>query len=742
MNKNGYHLVFFICLFIACNHKGGENLKPPVEYVNPFIGTGGTGFGVGSTFPGATLPFGMVKLSPDTTNQGIQPGFWHCAGYWYEDPEIRGFSHTHFSGTGVPDYGNVRFMPVIGINNEKTQEANYRTGYSHENESAEPGYYSVLLDSGVLVELTATTRAGFTRLTFPETTEAYVLFDISASIEKNTTEDSYVEIIPESREIQGWIQHRGPMTGSGFKIFFSGVFNREFNKFGTWNNNTLNPSVKIQQGDSIGAYTGFVSDGIEPVLLKVGISYVSVEQARLNRETEIPHWDFDLVRTEAKEVWNQYLSIIEVEGGTEDERTMFYTALYHTMMMPTVFTDVNGIYVGFDKQPHMAEGFTYYTDMSLWDTYRNLHSLFVLILPDRQRDMIISLLKMGELNGNVIPKWPAASGDSGSMVGSSADIVIADSFIKGITDFDTGLAFSMMDYTANNPGTTRGGVLDCLQFQYCPADKMGGSVSLTLEYAYDDFAIAMFAKALGKENEYSQYFNRSRYYKNIFDASTKFMRAKKSDGTWVTPFEPTKFAEEYVEGNAWHYTFFVPFDVPGLISLFGSQEEFVAKLNEFFENSTLTYTPDLPENFAPDLYYWHGNEPDIHSAYLFNFAQRQDLTQYWVRKIMQEKYSSDPAGLAGNDDGGTLSAWYVFSALGFYPVPATDIYLTGSPIFKRATIHRASGDIKIIAEDASQANIYVRSVTVNGKDITSNGYFTHDEIINGGVLKFRMSSSP
>ncbi len=744
MHQKLYYPLFALLLLLSCRGKEEKPaLKPPVDYVNPFIGTGGIGFGVGSTFPGATMPFGMVKLSPDTTNKGLAPGFWHCAGYWYNDPEIRGFSHTHFSGTGVPDYGNVRFMPVIGLSDEKTKESAYRTSFSHENESAEPGYYSVSLDSGIRVELTATTRTGFTRFTFPQTNEAYILFDVPASIEKNTTEDAYVRIIPESNEVEGWIQHRGPMTGGGVRIYFSGIFNKSATSYGMWENNVLKPFLTSIQGKSMGAYFGFSSDGSDPILLKVGISYVSIENARLNRESEIGGWDFDAVRQSAREEWNKMLGLIEIEGGSEEERIIFYTALYHTMMMPTIFTDVDGRYAGFDGEPHKAEGFTYYTDMSLWDTYRNLHSLFVLILPERQRDMIISLLKMGKLNGNVIPKWPAATGDSGSMVGSSADIVIADSFIKGITDFDTELAFYMMDYAANNEPGTRGGVRDCIKYHYCPADKMGGSVSLTLEYAYDDFAIANFAKALGKNEEYQKYYERSLYYKNIFDPSTNFMRAKKSDGTFVEPFEPTKFAEEYVEGNAWHYTFFVPFDVSGLISLFPDTETFVNKLNEFFENSSLVYPPpDLPENFAPDLYYWHGNEPDIHSAYLFNFAGRPDLTQFWVRKIMREKYSNDPAGLAGNDDGGTLSAWYIFSALGFYPIVATDAYLIGSPVFTKAVIHMKEGDLTIIAEGTSDNNIYVRSVNLNGTQITDKMQFSHSDIARGGTLKFRMGSAP
>jgi predicted alpha-1,2-mannosidase len=744
IKKFSFVLFGLILVFHCSSRKEKEQQKPPADYVNPFIGTGGDGFGIGATFPGASMPFGMVKLSPDTTNRGLAPPFWHCAGYWYNDPEIRGFSHTHFSGTGVPDYGNVRFMPVIGISDAHTLESNYRSTFSHNNEFSEPGYYSVLLDKwNTLVELTATARTGFTRFTFPQTNEAYVLFDVPTSIEKNTTDDAYVELVPEKNEVNGWIQHRGPMTGSGFKIYFSGIFNKNFLSYGVWENNVLKPSQLSTEGRSMGAYFGFASDGVEPVLLKVGISYVSVENARLNRETEIAGWDFDAVRQNAKNEWNRVLGLIEVEGGTEELKTIFYTALYHTMMMPTIFTDVDGRYVGFDKAPHYADGFTYYTDMSLWDTYRNLHSLFVLILPERQRDMIISLIKMGELNGNVIPRWPAATGDSGSMVGSSADIVIADSYIKGITDFDAEKAFQLMDYAANNEPGTRGGVLDCINFKYCPADRMGGSVSLTLEYAYDDFAISQFAKALGKDAESDNYKLRLKYWRNIFDTDTKFMRAKKTDGTWVEPFDPLRFADEYVEGNAWQYTFFVPFDAEALISLFGSNDEFVSKLNEFFENSTLVYPdPDLPENFVPDLYYWHGNEPDIHSAYLFNFAGRPDLTQYWTRKIIKEKYSNDPAGLAGNDDGGTLSAWYVFSALGFYPIPATDTYIIGSPVFSRAVIHMKTGDLTIIAENAGEQNIYVRSVKLNNADITERMQFNHSEIAGGGEIKFKMADKP
>ncbi len=466
--------------FLACGDKNGErtDIVPLINYVNPFIGTGGLGYGVGSTFPGPAVPFGMVKLSPDTSNQGSRPGFAHCGGYWYQDPEIRGFTHTHFSGTGAPDYGNILLMPTLGIGAQKILEEGYRSPYSHDTEVASPGYYAVTLNNySIRAELTATEHAGYHRYTFPESDEAYILIDVSASIVENASQRAYVKITPQESEVVGWVDYMGGLSArsGGFRLYFSARFSRPFSSSGVWSDGTIYPEENIKESKNVGAYAGYVVQDNEPIEVKVGISYISIEQARLNLEGEIPDWDFEGIRQRAEDAWREALGSIEVCGGDEDERMIFATAMYHSMMMPTLFTEVNGQYRGFDDYVHSAEGFRYYSDFSLWDTFRTLHPLLVLIEPERQRDMVISLLKMKE-QGGWIPKWPVALGYSNCMIGTSADIMIADTYLKGIQDFDVEKAYAGMRETAmaptppGSPYGGRGGISYYIDLGYLPSD--------------------------------------------------------------------------------------------------------------------------------------------------------------------------------------------------------------------------------------------------------------------------------
>jgi predicted alpha-1,2-mannosidase len=710
-----------------------------ISYVNPIIGTGGLGFGVGSALPGAAMPFGMVKVSPDSSNEYGSPPALHCSGYYYDDTFIDGFSQVHMHGTGVPDYGLILLMPTVSMNQDKITEKGYRSLFDHAAEFASPGYYSVILkDYDIKVELTAKEHSSYHRYTFHETDEAYIILDVSHTIGTGKCTDASVKI--KGNEVSGFMFNQGQF-GAGFPVYFYSYFSSAPEAYGTWNGLKMNDNSAEQTGADIGAYLKFKVKEGESVEVRVGISYISIEQAKLNIDSEIKEWGFEKTRAEAENAWEKELSMIEIEGGTEAERIIFYTSMYHVFQMPTLFTDVNGKYIGMDKQVHDAKGFTYYTDFSLWDTFRTEHPFFIMIQPQRQRDMVVSMIKMYE-EGGCMPKWPLATAETNSMIGSHADSVIADSYIKGIKDFDTEKAFEGMSVFASGPSPSgsncegRPGIAEYLEHKYVPADNFSGSTSVTLEYAYDDFCIAEFAKKLNKFESASQFEISSKYYKNVYNPETGFFQGRHADGKWVENFSADYFSDDYVEGNAWQYFWFVPHDVKGLSELVGGSDKLIAKLDTFFALSEKE-----PDTFLPDVYYWHGNEPDIHAVYMFMEAGNPSLGQKWVRWIMKSKYGTGPDGLDGNDDCGTLSSWYIFSAVGFYPVPCRDVYFIGSPLFKRTTIHLPGGkDFIVEAENTSEKNIYVKSAKLKGKEL-KNLWFTHEDLLNGGILELEMSDN-
>jgi len=738
---NGAIVLTVLSLLAGCRGRTEAMLplREPFSSVNPFIGTGGIGYGVGAQLPGALVPFGMVKLSPDTSIGGGHIVFDHNSGYYYHDTDIRGFSHTHFVGTGGgDDYGNIRVMPIVadgGIGDDRIVESGYRSGFRHETEEASPGYYAVTLDRhDIRAELTATEHAGCHRYTFPKTDWAYVLIDVSEANEDNTSKDSWVEVLPETREVIGWVDYQGGMPGR-FKLYFSAKFQKSFDSSGVWSDGAIVGGT-FTTAVRTGAFVRFKVAESEPVELAVGISYISVEQAQLNRDTEVSSLDFDGVRGKAEEAWREALGKIEVEGGTDEEAEIFYTAMYHLGMMPTLFSEVGGVYMGFDGKVHIAEGFRFYSDQSLWDTFRTYHPLMILLDPERQRDFVKSLIAMAEQIGYV-PRWPAAQNESGSMIGTPADIVIAETYLKGIRGFDVEKAYQHLTQSAYSPYNRRKGFSDYVSLGYVPGD-----VSNTVEPAHEDWALANLAHELGKDEDEAIFRARSLNYKNLWDPSVRYLRARESDGSWVAPFNPADWSEPYCEGDAIQWTWYAPQDPQGLIELFGGAGPFLERLEEFFGKSTLVGNESAEiSNFDPDTFYWHGNEPDIHAAYLFNEAGRPDRTQYWARKIMEKKYTTGPEGIAGNDDGGTLSAWYIFSALGFYPIAGGDRYWVGSPIFRRAVVHMEGGDLVVRIHGVSPGVRYIRSVTLNGKPLTQP-WFYHSEIARGGSLDFVMSDQP
>jgi len=724
------------------------------KYVNTFIGTGGYPWVCGHNFPGAAQPFGVMRLSPDTDGFiGDLTGekALNTSGYYYGDNRIIGFSHTRLSGTGATDGGHFRIIPGAG---GKTAQNYFRRKYisfSHSDEKAFPGYYAVKLhDPDVLSEFTATMRTGIHRYTFNENDQPCFLIDVCSALGDRKTIEGSVKIIPEAMEVEGAVRAFGTFGGryGGEKIYFVARLNKPFKEYSTWKDGVIAENRKENTGDNVGAVLMLekTSESLT-VEIRLSVSHVSIDNARQNLDAETRDKSFEDVLEEAKQAWEEKLSLIKIKSATSEQFTIFYTAMYRSFLMPTLFEDVNGDYVGFDKQVHNDSIGHYYTDLSLWDTYRTLHPLYTLIARDEQQDMVRSLVSMKKQGGG-LPRWPSGYGYTGSMLGSPADMVIAETWLKGIRDFDVESAYEGMKAIAlghvlkGSQYSGRRGIEGYLEYEYCPSDLMDKAVSKTLEYAWADQSIANLAKALGKEEDVRLFESHAQYYRNTWNPETKYFQPRNTK-QFFEPFKPLlltyldweeKYTDDYVEGSALQWRWCVPQDPKGLIELFGGREYFVKELNDFFAKSD----PDKG-TFSPGSYYWHGNEPDMHAAYLFNEAGRPDLTQKWVRWILDNKYGTDPGGLDGNDDGATLSAWYILSAMGFYPIAGSDIYQLGAPLFEHAMMDMGNSKLEIIAENYSPENIYVQKIWLNDT-LIDRTWIRHSEIARGGVLKFEMAA--
>ena len=722
---SGKLLICVTFFFIIAHFATGQEVTPLINYVDPMIGTGGHGH----TFPGASMPFGMVQLSPDTRLEG-----WDgCSGFYGSDTVVYGFSHTHLSGTGCSDYGDILFMPVTG----EVSLANY--GYRSsihtdiKREHAFPGFYHVWLDRyRISVDLTASLRAGFQRYTFPSTEKPSVIIDLR---HRDKVLESSLRVV-SSMEIEG--MRVSEAWADKQTLYFVARFSRPFN---TCYVNTLKGFAKdgIEiLGDSLIARLNFSAGGDTQLLIKVGISAVSIDGARRNLDTEIPDWDFDAVRKKAENEWIKELGKVEVAGGTIQQKKVFYTALYHSFLCPNLYSDVDGRYRGRDLKIHTASGFNYYTVFSLWDTYRAAHPLYALVQPQRDNDFIRTFLKQYE-EGGLLPVWELSANETNCMIGYHAVPVITDAWVKGIRNFDATVALAAMKHSAEQD--TRG-----LNFYkskgYIPGDKEGESVSKTLEYSYDDWCISQFAKSLGKTEDYNTYIRRAQYYRNIFDPSTGFMRAKMNE-TWASPFDPSEVNFNFTEANSWQYSFGVPQDISGLIKLQGGSVKFSEKLDVMFSADTKTTGREQSDISGMIGQYAHGNEPSHHMAYLYDYAGQPWKTQELVHKICSELYSDERDGLCGNEDCGQMSSWFVFSAMGFYPVtPGSVNYAIGTPFFPEVRIKTASGKIfTITARNLNAKNIYIQSATLNGK-IYGKCYITHADLLSGGVLNFVMGPAP
>ncbi len=722
------NLTFYFCsflLFFFANNIIAQK-KNKAHFVNPFIGTGGHGH----TYPGATVPFGMVQLSPDTRIDGSWDG---CSGYHYSDSIIYGFSHTHLSGTGCSDYGDIALLPFTSYKNDDQDKKenfdyrNYAAHFSHKNEKASAGYYSVRMDNHIIAELTSTTRVGFHKYTFPENEEAKMVVQID---HRDKTLESEMTVVND-KCIEGF--RRSEAWAKDQHIYFVIQFSEPFSK-----------DIGIGKGNADGKETisnyqlDFGQLQGKSLLIKVGISNVSVEGARKNLQTELPHWDFDKVRKEAASLWNKELSKIEVSDKDNDKLTIFYTALYHTMTQPNIAMDVDGKYRGRDNNIHTAVGFTYYTVFSLWDTFRAAHPLYSIIDQQRTADFINTFLAQYEQGGR-LPVWELASNETDCMIGYHSVSVIADAIAKGIKGFDFEKAFEACKHSA---------MLDHLglsankSYGFISMDDEHESVSKTLEYAYDDWCIAQIADKLHKQDDYNYFMKRSQSWKNVFDTETGFMRPKKNGG-WLSPFDPREVNNNYTEGNSWQYSFFVPQDIEGLVNKMGGKQKFENKLDELFSTSNKTTGREQADITGLIGQYAHGNEPSHHMTYLYNFCNRPSKTQYRVHQILTNFYKNDPDGLIGNEDCGQMSAWYVLSALGMYQVtPGSDYFMLGSPAFSDASIHLENGKtFAIKADNLSPNNYYVSSAKMNANNLPSS-FISYTNLMGGKTLHFVMSDKP
>lgn len=713
---------------------------PRTQWVHPWIGTGGLGYGVGSTFPGPQRPFGMARPGPDTASAQGAIEFMHCAGYSYADDRVLAFSQARMHGTGIADYGHIGLMPALGMSAEKTTDAGHALRFIHGDENATVGYYRVVLEGAITAELTATDHVGMHRYTFPPREDATVIVDLAHSLPAGRARDAHATLDPVTGEVSGWAHLDGSYSErfGGMRVYFVARPSRVPTAHGTWNRAGLQMNSTEAAGAPSGVWMQFDTRTTSTVTVAVGLSYTDLDHARMNLDAEARDGDFDRVRRESIEVWERALSVVDVDGRADADFSMMYTALYHAMLMPTASGDVDGTYRGIDGMVHHAEGFRYYTDFSLWDTFRTLHPLLTLVAPDRQRDMLRSLMAMAEQRGSM-PRWPLGTGETGGMVGESADVVFADSYVKGIRDFDLRAAYGLLRRTAV-PGAAPMGVspredLDAYAtLGWVPIEAGDKSASVTLEYAYDDRALARLAEAAGETADAAMLLARSRNWRNLYDRTTGFLLGRRRDGSFPTVVSDRQWQDWYAEGTAWQYMFYAPHDLDGLAEVYGGRDALLGRVAQMFDNSS-----EERRTALPPAYYWHGNEPDLVNAYVFAALDDPSTTATWARWALRANYRDAPDGLAGNDDGGTLSAWFVFSAMGLFPIAGEPYYLVGSPIFTRTVLHLPGGNVEIDAANASESAMYVQRATLDGAALT-RPRVDHSALAHGATLRLEMGA--
>jgi predicted alpha-1,2-mannosidase len=737
----------FVFSFLFFLSNAQTDKKDFTRYVNPFIGSASQQSSLsGSVFPGACVPFGMVQLSPDNFDAPEEP----ASGYDYVQKTIVGFSHTHLNGTGVGDLYDVLVQPITGTPmwqpGESTKpRSGYRSAFSHETEKASPGYYTVELDDyKVKADLTATQHVGFHRYRYPSTDSAYILFDLDHSLDKKRTYwvarviaahlkqvDAYT--VEGYRIITGWARMR--------KVYFVAKFNQPVVAATFVNGKKVFPGADLVNGNAAKAAFRFNVTKNSTVQMKVALSTTGIADAYRNMSAELPGWDFENTVANAKKIWNDALCVIEAEG-TEAQKQIFYTGLYRNFIQPNNLANADGTYSTTDFTVNKAAGKTHYSTFSLWDTYRATHPLYTLTAPAKDAAFINSMLRQYRTYG-YLPIWQLWGDENYCMIGNHAIPVIADAMLKGIKGFDYEEAYKacVASATADHPGAP---FSVWNKYKYFPENIQSQSVSLTLEVAYDDWCVAQMAKKLGKTKDAEFFMNRSTWYRNLYDPQTRFFRARNDKGEWITPFNPLQYGgnggNPFTEGNAWQYFWYVPHDMPGLISLTGGADAFNEKLDSMF--TLQAHDKDVNGNASGFIgQYAHGNEPSHHVAYLYNYSGQPWKTQFYIHKILTTLYDNTVTGLSGNEDCGQMSAWYIFSAMGFYPVnPASGEYAIGSPLLKQTTLNLANGKtFRISVTNAGKT--YIQSVKLNGKTYTKT-FIKHADIVQGGSMELVMGDEP
>ncbi len=715
---------------------------PRIRYVDPFIGTGGVGFGTGSAFPGPQRPFGMVRPGPDTMGAAGAASFAHCSGYAYEDKYVYGFSQTRMHGTGIVDYGTIGLMPTLGMSAAKTTTKGRRASFSHANERAAPGSYEVVLDDGTKVELTATDHVALHRYTFPKGSDATVLVDVGHALPDVTIVDGAIDVDPDNHAMYGFAHFKGGYSGrfDGMPVWFAARFTRPFAKHGVWKAGAPAEGEVSRAGGDVGAWASFDASTDATVGVAIAISFVSLDAAKANLAAEAPVFDleatFEATKKAAEDAWEAALSRVQIEARSERDLELAYTALYHTLLMPTLATESDGTYRGLDGEVHTAEGFRYYTDLSLWDTYRTLHPWLSLVYPEHQRDMLRSMVAMAVQSG-APPKWPLGIGETAGMVGDSAAVVVADSMLRGVRDFDVRAIYDVLKKSATTklPRDGRAHVEAWVEKGYVPIEAGSSSGSSTLEYALDDFALATVAEALGEHEDAATFRARAGNWKNLWDPETGFLLGRREDGSFAREDDPTAWQPYWAEGTTWHYTWFVPQDVPGLAQAMGGRDAFLARLDGFFGLSSC----QDPIKLLPKPYYWHSNEPVLFVPWLASELDDPVRTAKWTRWALANEYGDGPDGLPGNDDGGTMSAWWLFAASGFFPRIASSEYLLSAPILPKVTLKLPAGDFTIVTK--GPPNGAPVSATLNGAKLP-RPRFDQAQLAKGGTLEIELAAPP
>lgn len=724
----------------GCADGDPEGVEPEAKRVDlfqaidPRIGTAGVGFGVGSTYPGPAVPFGMIHPSPDTRSETGGASFYHCAGYYAEDPLISSFSLLHFEGTGVPDYGTLGILPTLGMSDAKRTEVGRMIAFDKASETTRPGYYAVTLADGIRVELTASLRAATFRFAFPEGSTPVIVFDLDHRLEGDI-EAADLKFDAAAAAIDAHVRHLGNMSGGagGYDLWARGVVDPKPAALGTFDAASVHAGQTTGQGVPLGGFVELPA-GTRSATLRIAVSFVDAAGAAKNLAAEAPSFDFDGMRASAETEWRKLSDRFELFGASDYDATLVGTALYHASLMPTLTSDVDGRYIDVSGKAVQGKR-ARYTDFSLWDTYRTLHPWLLLAEDERNEDFSHTLAAMAK-EGGAVPVWAIAHGDSHTMVGSPGEIVLAEMALKGVSFDDEGAAYDSARVAAfgPSPGPVGGRDADVdenLSLGYVPSDVSSGSVSKTQEYAVADAALARWAERLGRSADQKVLAEHGQSYRALYDAQVGFFRAKKSDGSWVPFGDPTAMDDHYVEGNAWHYLFMVPHDPEGLAETLGGTDAALARLREFYEASLLD-TPIL----GVRQHYWPSNEPDIGAPWLFAAWGSPKESYRFVDWAVTDLYGDGVDGIPGNDDGGTMSAWLLFAATGLYPLPGTDRYIVSVPRHPKIVLHRPSGDLTLRATPAPRPDRIPARVFLDGVELTSR-FVTHAELAGTHELTFR-----